>query len=183
MQDEAWLKFSEQVSCEEYCHVACQALAQPLLPVQLQDMAERNNNTLAAIAALEERSAVGDDDNPLLQEILRLDAKLNALIDIVNHVLVPSATLPPRQLLRFNGVGAVLPAALVTTGDSVRLQVHFDICRGLPLDLAARVERHLDGAQVFAAFVAQGDAVCDAIGRLVFRHHRRKVAEARQLAG
>ncbi len=154
-------------------------------PSQAQQLrlAERNANTLAAIAALEERRAeIGEDDSPLMQEMLRMDAKLTALVDIVNHLLVPTGTLPPRQMLRFNAVGALLPAALLPPGEALLLRLHFDVCRSLPLELPARIERRFDDGRVFVVFALLSDVLGDAIERLVFRHHRRKVAEARQLA-
>jgi hypothetical protein len=181
MQDDAWLMFSEQVSCEDYCHLDGVVLEQPMAPTQLHRLADRNLNALAAIAALEERHAETDDDSPVMLEIQRMDAKLTALVDMVNHLLVPGSSLPPRQWLRFNALGAVLAAASVPAGELVLLRLRFDVCRGLPVELPARVERRLDDDQVFLAFVSQGDVVSDAIERLVFRHHRRKVAEARQL--
>ncbi|HTM27885.1 MAG TPA: PilZ domain-containing protein [Rhodanobacter sp.] len=49
--------------------------------------------------------------------------------------------------------------------------------------LAARVERQFDDGRVFVVFAPHGDALSDAIERLVFRHHRRKVAGARQSTG
>jgi hypothetical protein len=61
------------------------------------------------------------------------------------------------------------------------VRLRFDVCRSLPLELAAKVERRLGDGQVFVVFAAPGDVLGDAIERLVFRHHRRKVAETRQL--
>ena len=151
-------------------------------PARALALAERNGNTLAAIAALEERRVdTAEDDNPLVQEMRRMDAKLTALVDIVNHLLVPTDTLPPRQMLRFNAVGALLPAALLPPGEALLLRLHFDVCRSLPLELPARVERRLDDGRAFVVFGPLSDVMSDAIERLVFRHHRRKVAEARQL--
>ena len=183
MQDDAWLTFSERVSCEDDCHFDCEPLENPLSPAQAQRQSERNAHVLATIGALEEHHAdAGEDDSPLMQEMLRMDAKLNALVDIVNLLLVPSSNLPPRQSLRFNAIGAVLPATLVPTGHvSLLLRLRFDVCRSLPLELVAQVERPLDDGRVFVAFAPLGDAVGDAIERLVFRHHRRRVAETRQL--
>jgi hypothetical protein len=113
--------------------------------------------------------------------MLRMDAKLTALVDIVNQLLVPSSTLPPRQLLRFNAVGALLPAGMMPPGDAVLLRLRFDLCRSLPLELPAQVSHQFDDGHTFVVFTLPGDALSDAIERLVFRHHRRKVAEARQL--
>jgi len=180
----SWDEFEQRVSCEESLHADCEPLAWPPSPSQLQQLAERNANTLAAIAALEERRAdTGEDDSPLMQEVLRMDAKLNVLVEIVNNLLVPGSTLPPRQLLRFNAIGAVLPASLVPAGGGLLLRIRFDLCRSLPLELAAQVERQFDDGRVFVVFAPLGDALGDAIERLVFRHHRRKVAGARQPAG
>lgn len=183
MQDDVWQTFSERVSCEDSWHVDSAPLAWPLPDAMAQRLAERNLATLATIAALSERHAdSADEDSPVMQELLRMDAKLTALVEIVNLLLVPSSDLPARQLLRFNAIGALLPATLVPAGEvSLLLRLRFDVCRSLPLELAAQVERRLDDGRIFVVFAQQGDAVGDAIERLVFRHHRRKVAEARQL--
>jgi hypothetical protein len=184
MTASSWDEFDQRLSSEEQLHADSEPLAWPPSPELLQRLAERNANTLATLAALEERRTdLGDDDNPLMQEMLRMDAKLTALVEIVNQLLVPAATLPPRQALRFNAVGALLPPALVPPGDGLLLRLRFDACRSLPLELAARVVHVLGDGRRFVAFAVQGDATGDAIERLVFRHHRRKVAEARQQLG
>ncbi len=180
----SWDDFEQRVSCEESLHVDAEPLVWPPSPAQQLRMVERNANTLAAIAALEERAVeTADEDNPVMQEMLRMDAKLTALVDVVNQLLVPAGSLPPRQVLRFNVVGALLPGALVPPGEALLLRPRFDVCPSLPLELAARVERRFPDGQVFVAFVLLGDVLSDAIERLVFRHHRRKVAETRQLTG
>ncbi len=182
MTDGHWDDFQQRVSCEESLHVDSAPLTWPPSAQEQLRMVERNANTLTAIAALEERALENvDEDNPLMQEMLRMDAKLTALVDIVNQLMVPAAVLPPRQLLRFNAVGAVIPAALASADEALILRPRFDVCRSLPLELAARVERRFSDGQVFVAFALLGDVLSDAIERLVFRHHRRKVAEARQV--
>ncbi|MEW9572819.1 PilZ domain-containing protein [Rhodanobacter sp. Si-c] len=184
MTASSWEEFEQRLSSEENLHADCEPLAWPPPPEQLQRLAERNANTLATLDALEERRLdPGDDDNPLMQEMLRMDAKLTALVEIVNQLLAPAATLPPRQALRFNAVGALLPAALVLSGEGLLLRLRFDACRSLPLELAGHVVRMFDDGRGFMEFVMPGDATGDAIERLVFRHHRRKVAEARQQLG
>ena len=181
MTASSWDEFDQRLSSEEYLHADSEPLAWPPSVELLQRLAERNANTLATLAALEERRAdLGDDDNPLMQEMLRMDAKLTALVEIVNQLLAPAATLPPRRALRFNAVGAVLPAALLPAGEGLLLRLRFDACRSLPLELAGRMVHAIDESRSFVEFAAQGDATGDAIERLVFRHHRRKVAEARQ---
>lgn len=180
----SWDDFEQRVRCEESLHVDAEPLAWPPSPAQQLRMVERNTNTLAAIAALEERAVEsGDEDSPVMQEMLRLDAKLTALVDVVNQLLVPANSLPARRVVHFNVVGALLPDGLVPPGDGLLFRPRFDVCPSLPLELAARVERRFPDGQVFVAFAPLGDVLSDAIERLVFRHHRRKVAETRQLAG
>lgn len=181
MQDDAWQAFSERVSCENRWPAACETIEWPLPTGEVNRLAERNAHALATMAALEERRAEGiDEDNPLLQEMVRLDAKLTALVDIVNRLLLPPENLPPRQSVRFNTAGAVLPAALLPVGDAVLLRLHPDVCPSLPLELPARVTRRFDDGLAFVAFANLSESTCDALERLVFRLHRRKVADMRQ---
>jgi hypothetical protein len=176
----SWDDFEQRVSCEDSLHVDAEPLAWPLPEAMAQQLDERNAATLATIAALEERRADSvDDDSPVMQELLRLDAKLTALVDIVNRLVLPAHELPPRQSLRFNALGAVLPGAMVPPGPALLLRLRFDVCRSLPLELPAQSLRRLDDGRVFVAFHALGDGVSASLDRLVFRHHRRKVAGTR----
>lgn len=181
MSDDLWLAYSERVSVEGALRARCEPLPATLDATALARLVERNLSTLASIAAIEERRAEGaDDDSPVLQELARLDAKLNALVDVINRLLTPVESLPARNSLTFNALGAVMPAQEVPDSTQVLLRLHFDACPSLPLELPARVERQLDDGRVFLAFEPASDVLTAALERLVFRHHRRKVAETRQ---
>jgi hypothetical protein len=183
VQNDAWLEFSQRVSCEARWCVDCVIAESPLPAAEIQRLSEYNANVLATIAALEERrSETVDDANPLLQEMMRLDVKLTALVDIVNRLLLPAGGLPARQLVRFNTAGAMLPIGLLPAGDALLLRLHPDACPSLPLEFPAVVVRRFDDGLAFVAFVKLGDTTSDALERLVFRLHRRKVAETRQSA-
>lgn len=176
-----WDDFEQRLACEDSWRADSEPLASPVPDALLQRLAERNAATLATIAALEERRADNtDDDSPVMQELVRLDAKLTALIEMVNRMALPAAALPVRQPIRFNALGALLPAALVPPGDALLLRLRFDACPGAPLELPAQVSRRFDDGRVFVAFAGLGDGVEASLERLVFRHHRRKVAGARQ---
>jgi hypothetical protein len=181
MGNSRWDEFEQRVSVEELLHVGAEPLAWPLPQARALSFAERNSTTLAAIAALEERRVdAAEDENPLVQEMRRMDAKLTALVEIVNRLLTPTETLPSQRLVRFNGRGAVIPTELVPASEAMLLSLRFDHCRSLSLELPALRERQLGDGRTFVAFPTPNDAQSDAIERLVFRHHRRKVAEARQ---
>lgn len=183
MNADAWDEFEQRLASEESLHADSEPLAWPPSAERLQQLADRNATALTTLATLEERRAdSADDDSPLMQEMRRMDAKLTALVDIVNQLLAPAASLPPRRVVRFNALGAVVPQVLVPAADGLLLRLRFDACLSLPLELAGQVRRELGDGRAFVAFALPGEATGDAIGRLVFRHHRRKVADTRQQA-
>lgn len=185
MQDSPWHAFTDRVSYEDELHAGCEPLAAPLGEQQLAAMRERNLGVLGTLAAFgERRNDALDDENPLAQELLRLDSKMNVLMAMLEQLLRRDAVLPPRRAVRFNAVGALLPRALWPTGAAAALlRLHFDGCLALPLELSARLmpiaAQECDVDHVFAVFEALDEVTLDAIERLVFRHHRRKVAGKR----
>ena len=180
MSDEGWKAFSERVAWDAVFHATCDGVARPD-HAALALINDRNASVLVAVSALmDRRSETAEDDSPLTQEVARLDAKLNVLMEIVNRLLLPQSGLPPRMPLRFNAAGAVLPwSVLPSVGETVLLKIHFDVCRALPLELPGiRLPGPTDG-KGFVGFEGLSEAVRDGIERLVFRQHRRQVAEAR----
>lgn len=183
MSDDDWQAFSDRVAWDAAFHATCDPVARPDAAA-LSLINDRNANVLVAVSALmDRRSDPAEDDSPLSQEVGRLDAKLNVLMEIVNRLLLPQSGLPPRMPLRFNAAGAVLPwHGLPPVGQPVLLKIHFDVCRALPLELpGVRLAGPLDG-KGFIGFEGLSEAVRDGLERLVFRQHRRQVAEARAQA-
>jgi len=184
MSDEGWTAFSDRVAWEARFHAVCETRERPDAG-ELALVNDRNASVLVAVSALMERRSetTAEDDGALSQEITRLDAKLNVLMEIVNRLLLPQALLPPRIPVRFNAMGAVLPwDGLPPTGQHVMLRLHFDACRALPLELpGVRLAGPSDG-RGFIGFDGLSEPVRDGIERLVFRQHRRQVAEARAQA-
>jgi hypothetical protein len=183
MNANPWHEFEQLVTCDARWHADSEPLPWPPPAALLQALTERNAATLATIAALEERRAdTSDDDNPVVQELARLDAKLTALVDIVDRLVLPDSQLPPRRPIRFNALGAVAPAELAPADGGWLLRLRFDVCRSVPLELPGYVARRFDDGHVFLAFHTLGESVAASLERLVFRQHRRKVAVARQSA-
>lgn len=179
MSDEAWRTFSERVAYVDHLPLA-------LLPRDPDQetaahVEERNLQVLNTLAALEERrSEPAEDGNAVMQELQRLDNKLNVLVDIVGRLITPDGELPPRYAIRLNAVGAEIPTSqLPAQAGSYFLKVHFDACRALPLMLPVRFDPVHAYGHGFVTLDVHGQAVQDGLERLVFRQHRRKVAEAR----
>jgi len=180
--DEKWQQFCDRMAYEGVLHVAVDALDDA--PDATVRYNERNLHVLRTLASLDERRVEtgSDDDNPVMQELQRLDSKINVLLDIVDRLLMPTALLPERHPVRFNAVGVTVPESLLPSSDLLRVQLHFDTCRALPLELPARRGRTSGDGQAFIYFCELSELVEDGLERFVFCHHRRKVAEARLTA-
>jgi hypothetical protein len=181
MSRDIYHEFADRVSYDGLLHAACEIAVEPE-PREMALLNERNANLLTTVASLSERRAdTVEEDSLLTQELARMDAKLNAVIELVNRMALPSAALPARIALRFNALAAELPRKnLPDPGKRVLLRIHFDACRALPLELTGQVVHTPDRDVGLIAFEGLSEAVRDAIEKLVFRHHRRQVAEARQ---
>lgn len=184
MQDLSWQDFSERVSYDDGLHADCLALPDEPGDLQRAAMRERNLSVLATLAVFSERrSEAADDESPLGQDMQRLDSKLNVLMAMLDQLLQRDTPLPPRVRVSFNALGALLPAALWPAGQQrALLRLRFDGCLALPLELVAQRAQERDADHIFVSFQGLDEATCDAIERLVFRHHRRKVAERRASA-
>jgi hypothetical protein len=181
MTASAWDEFQQLLACDGDWLAEIEPLSLPLDGRVAAGYAERNLSALGMLDVLEERpSDTSDEDDPLVLEIARLDAKLTALVHIVNRVLVRDAVMRPRHALRFNAVGALLPRELAPAGAAALLRIRLDGCPSLPLELPASVERRLPDGRVFVTFETISEALREGVERLVFRHHRRRVAVTRQ---
>jgi hypothetical protein len=181
-------EFSDRVSYDGLLHVACDIAGMPE-PRELVLLNERNASLLATVSSLDERRVdVVEDDSALTQDLARLDAKLNAVIELVNRLALPTAALPPRIAVRFNAIAAELPLEkLPAPGTRVLLRIHFDACRALPLELPGQIAPAAEGAATdrhvgLVVFEGLSEAVREALEKLAFRQHRRQVAEARHTA-
>ncbi|MBB5359962.1 hypothetical protein HDE76_003202 [Rhodanobacter sp. ANJX3] len=183
MQDTKWQEFSQRMVYEGSLHVKVEPLDSS--PDLLAGYNERNLHVLRALASLDERRVDGgsEDDNPLMQELLRMDSKINVLMEVVNRLLIPIAQLPAQRTIRFNALGIVVPQDALPAAEQLLLVcLHFDACRALPLELPGSLHCRLDDGSAYIAFIEPSEMVADGLERFVFRHHRRKVAEARATA-
>lgn len=181
MQNDPWQAFTDHVTYDDALHAGCVVMTLPLPELQQLALRDRNMNVLGTLSTFgERRSDPVDEDNPAAQDLQRLDSKLNVLMAMLDQLLRRDAQLPPRQVVSFNAEGAVLPRAIWPAGaSSAMLHLHIDGCLALPLELPARFVQDRDSDHIFVAFETLDDVTRDALERLVFRHHRRKVAGQR----
>jgi hypothetical protein len=148
-----------------------------------QNLVERNLRVLQACDALEEHGQIekSDDESPHSADLMRLDFKLNLLLDLVGQLLAHSQPRARPVPIRFNAMGALWktdePPALGTHGV---LEITLRELVMQPLSLPAEVVSGAQPGEARVRFLWLGETVADHIEKLVFRRHRRKIAGSRQ---
>ncbi len=146
------------------------------------NLAERNVRVLQACDALEEYGLTEkDDESPHSADLMRLDFKLNLLLDLASQLLAQSHTRVGSLPIRFNSMGASWktdsPPAIGTHG-ILELGIRDVVVQ--PLNLPAQIVAATNTGETCARFTLLGEVVADHIEKLVFRRHRRKIADARR---
>jgi hypothetical protein len=173
----------DKLAYEDLLPVLWRPQSEAVSDLQAQQFAERNLRVLQACDALEEQGRLEkpDDNSPHSADLMRLDLKLNLLLDVLGQLLAASQQRPQATQIRFNAMGAHFswPQPLAIGARGV-LDVTLRDIVVQPLHLPAEVVAGAPAGQVRVRFLALGETVADHMEKLVFRRHRRKIAGARQ---
>lgn len=155
---------------------------------------EGNEQALRALALLEERpperpaEAPAEEGQPSAQELARIEAKLNLLLALVGRLMARERALPPSRPVRLGGMGVSWETEEPppSVGERGLVEIYplpdWPEALRLPGEVVA-VEPLGEGRhRVEVRFEAMGETAREALEKLVFRHHRRSVARARQHA-
>jgi hypothetical protein len=148
-----------------------------------------NHQLLAAEASLDEvrvHEALKDESPALVQELQRLEYKVNILLRLTAELSLRNNGLPPPQRVRLTSralewFGEHRPAV----GSTGLLVVYINSALPQPVKIPCVVvgERtQEDACAVQMRYSGMSDAVVEQIDKLIFRHHRRLVAGARLAA-
>ena len=173
----------DKIAYEDLLPVRWRPQAEPVSDLQAQQHAERNLRVLQACDALEEQGRLekADDQSPHSADLMRLDLKLNLLLDVVGQLLAASQQRAQPVPIRFNAMGAHFAwPQPIAIGERGILEITLRDIVVQPLNLPAEIVSGAPAGQVRARFLALGESVADHIEKLVFRRHRRKIAGARQ---
>jgi hypothetical protein len=139
----------------------------------------RNMAALAVDAAGEERRERPNEDAAASAELQRIDSKLNAIMELFALVLERELVVPPRVALRFNAHGIEWQAAdSPRRGQPIAVRIHLEACPALPLELAAVALDPPEPGFAAARFESIRPPLAEAIAKMVFREHRRQVADS-----
>ncbi len=154
--------------------------------VRLEQLGEDNLRVLAAVALLDEQrsnAASVDDSSPIDAELLRLNQKLNLVIDLLGFLVNQNAPAPEARRVRLSWQGLVFSGDRAfgdqALGDLGLVELRLNRSVPQPLVWPARIV-HVDGDERHARFEPFGDAVQTALERHVFLRHRRAIAGTRR---
>ena|SRR5436190_8971505 len=148
-----------------------------------QHLVERNLRVLQSCDALEEHGLTEkiDDDAPHSADIMRLDFKLNLLLDLAGQLLANSQSRVHPVPIRFNAVGASWKCDQPPQpGAHGILEITLRELIVQPLSLPAEAVGGAPHGEACVRFLWLGETVADHIEKLEFRRHRRKIAGQRQ---
>ena len=173
----------DKLAYEDLLPVRWRPQAESFNEVTAQHLAERNLRVLQACDALEEHGKMekSDDESPHSADIMRLDFKLNLLLDLAAQLLAASQPRVAPVPIRFNAMGASWKTeAPPATGARGILEITLRELVVQPLNLPAEVVAGGAPGEARVRFLLLGETVADHIEKLVFRRHRRKIAGSRQ---
>jgi hypothetical protein len=173
----------EELAFQDVLPVVWRPAASPADREPATSFDERNIRLLHAWDAMEEHVPVEKpEDSPYAADILRLDLKINLLLDLVGQILVASRPRPPPSSVRFNALGALWRATgpLPEAGAQGVAEIYLRDCLAEPLRLPGRVTNVTPDGHIKVKFLPLSEPVADLIEKLAFRRHRRQIAGTRQ---
>lgn len=178
---DSWQSFGERIAWEGALQVTCEPLDTPLELPRRARLEQLDAGVLATLNILAERSGEPPADESVAAALTRIDAKLDVLLEMFNRHLLGHVQLPPRRKVRFNQRGILIEGwASPAPGTRMLVCLHFDACIGLPLELPGVTAAAPPGSGGFVAFEGLDEEIRQGIEHLVFRQHRRQLAEARR---
>ncbi|MGH8181801.1 MAG: PilZ domain-containing protein [Steroidobacteraceae bacterium] len=173
----------EELAFQDVLPVLWHSTAGPPDPDAAASLAERNMQVLQSWDAMQEHGPVEkpDENSPYAADLMRLERKMNLLLDLVGQILATNRPRPKPAYVRFNALGAVWRGQppLPEAGAQGILEVHLHDCLAQPLRLPGRVTNVTPDGNVKARFSPLGEAVADLIEKVAFRRHRRQIAGTR----
>jgi hypothetical protein len=150
-------------------------------PVAAPAASLANEETLRVILSFDEHHVEASDENPeFVQDLQRLESKINLILELVSQVLARQLQLPEALPVRLSAHEIEWQTVSApATGSSVLVEIYVCPRYPRPLFLPATVQGFA-GGRVRAVFDDLGESVQDLVEKLIFRHHRRQIAATRR---
>jgi atypical PilZ domain-containing cyclic di-GMP receptor len=173
----------DELALQEVLPLLWRALPQPVDRDTAAGYMERNARLLQAREAMDQLGPVEkqDENSPHSADLMRLELKVNLLLDLVGQILASNRPRPAPVPVRFNAQGVVwrTTGALPEAGAQGVVEIFLHDCIAEPLRLPGRVTNVTPDGHVKVRFTPVGDTVADLLEKLAFRRHRRQIAGSR----
>ena len=153
--------------------------------INLSRVAEHNEHVLRCVNLLSDQFKDRvDEESETESTLVRLEAKVNLVMEILSKLAAERSDTPKSVRVRVaaTGIEWVCTEQPPLKGDMIWVQLHIDNRVPEAVQLAAQVVSVTDvasGVAVFARFEDMGEGVQDQLEKLIFRHHRRMVAQSK----
>ena len=148
------------------------------LPAGQPAQVQFNQLAFALLDALEEPVHGRPDAEPH-SDMLRVETKLNLILQLLTQLLHKDVTVPAAQTVRFASDSVAWSAPEVNAGEQVMLSLYLDSAVPVPVVLHGAVSAVEDG-WARLGLTSLGEELQASWSRWVFRQHRRDVAKNRQ---
>jgi len=174
----------EALAYQDVLPLAWRPSTTPLDAAAQRALADRNQTVLQACVALEATGVADkkEEGAPHAAELLRIETKLNLLLELVGQMLRGSRPRAHAAPIRFNAHGAQFPGGeqSIALGAQGVLEIYLHDWLAEPLCFVASVVAVDRDGGVQARFVHPGATVASLMEKLAFQRHRRCVAGVRQ---
>lgn len=147
---------------------------------------QSNERVLRSFAALEEyRAEAADDEHGHgTHELSRLEFKMNLLLEMTARLLAEHVSMPAAVPVEMSSAGIRWRSlAAPPAGGMLGVEIYLNRAYPTPITLYGEVRKVAPDAGEFRVeldYRDMSDALRSWIEKLIFRHHRRQVAHARQ---
>lgn len=141
---------------------------------------EGNELLLRSVSVLEEK-VDHDENDEIVQELKRQDMKLNLILDMIGTLLMQQQVIPVARELQLSASGVLLGiAANCALDQHCRIQLYIEPAIPKPLILYGQCHPSTASGMTDIVFNGVSQAVKDNLDKYIFRHHRRRIAQAKK---
>lgn len=145
---------------------------------------DHNDTVLRTVLALEEvGSEHAEEGSGSVQDMVRIEAKVNLVLNLVGQLLAAQSAIPPKASVCLGAEFLEWSAPSVPEpGQWVLLELYLHPSYPRPLRMVGQIQEPTGRVSAPAAaltFAGMSEPVRDALEKLIFRHHRRAIAQTR----
>lgn len=177
--------FGQGLIYEDMVPLRWRALNEPHTAVELAHLQDGNEEVLRVIGVLDEHLSEGVEEHaPLSQEMTRIETKLNLLLALLGQLFTLHYPQPPARSVKLTPNGVEWVAAEPAQVDDYGV-VELYLSARCPRPLVfpgtmVKADATLAGHALAVKFRDLNDVVKERLEKIIFRHHRRRVALTRR---